>query len=111
VPPQERAAFAAQLAQAALVVLLSEYETHPVAAIEALALGRSLLVADSSGLAELAHKGLAHAIALDSSPQQVAAAAVQLLRQPLHPPALELPTWDDCAAQLLALYRGVLDKA
>jgi glycosyltransferase involved in cell wall biosynthesis len=108
VPPQERTAFAAQLAQAALVVLLSDYETHPLAAIEALALGRSLLVADTSGLAELAQQGLACAIPLSSSPEQIAAAAVELLQHPLHPPTLHLPTWDECTAQLLDLYRDIV---
>ena len=109
-PPQARAAFAAELAQAALVVLLSEYETHPVAAIEALALGRSVLVADTSGLAELAQRGWARAIPLASSPEQVAATAVDLLQRPIHPPKLQLPTWDECAAQLLALYHSMIEQ-
>ena len=41
----------------ALVVLFSEYETHPLAVLEALSLGRPALVADTSGLSELARTG------------------------------------------------------
>ena len=43
---------AEELSQAALVVLLSEYETHPIAVLEAVALGRPALVAATSGLSE-----------------------------------------------------------
>jgi len=96
-----------ELSKTALVVLLSEFETHPIAALEALALGRPLLVADTSGLSELAQRGWARAIPLESSPQQVAAAVVDQLRRPDPPMAIELPTWDQCASGLLSLYRAV----
>jgi glycosyltransferase involved in cell wall biosynthesis len=98
---------ASELAKAALVVLLSDYETHPIMALEALALGRPVLVADTSGLSELAEKGLARAIPLQSTAQQVAAAILDQLRQPLAPPSIDLPTWDECAASLFSLYKTV----
>jgi glycosyltransferase involved in cell wall biosynthesis len=99
---------AAELSRAAVVTLLSEYETHPLAALEAIALGRPTQVADTSGLSELASRGLATAIPLNSSPRQVAAAVLEQLRRPHAPPAaLDFPTWDDCAADLLTLYRSV----
>ncbi|MCA1723297.1 MAG: glycosyltransferase, partial [Thermomicrobia bacterium] len=44
IPPGERGQMAALLAQADLVTLLSDYEAHPIAVMEALALGRSVLV-------------------------------------------------------------------
>lgn len=108
VPPSERSTLAAQLSRASLVALLSDYETHPIAAIEALALGRPLLVADSSGLAELAQQGLAQAVPLDSPPQAVANAALDLLHNPPPPRTLDLPTWDTCTEQLLELYQEVV---
>jgi glycosyltransferase involved in cell wall biosynthesis len=74
------------LAGAFLVVLLSEGESHPVAVIEALALGRPVLVADTSGLCELAEAGWARAIPLHSTSCQVAAAILEQLRQPLTMP-------------------------
>jgi glycosyltransferase involved in cell wall biosynthesis len=98
------------LAGASLVVLLSESESHPVAVIEALALGRPVLVADTSGLHELADRGWARAIPLESTRQQVARAIIEQLRQPLLPPTIELPTWDDCAGALLSLYQETIGE-
>jgi glycosyltransferase involved in cell wall biosynthesis len=110
IPPDQRAAMAAELSRTALVVLLSDYETHPIAALEALALGRPLLVADNSGLGELARRGWARAIPLNSTPRQVADAVVAQLRQPLRPAAVEWRSWDDCATDLLDLYRSVVGE-
>lgn len=111
VPASERAKMAEELMQTSLVVLLSEYETHPVAVLEALALRRPVLVAATSGLQELAQKGWGRAIPLNSTPQQVAAAVLEQLENPLIPPPLALPTWDECAHQLGELYHEVAHKA
>lgn len=110
IPPTERRCMAETMASASLVTLLSDYETHPIAALEALALKRPVLVAATSGLAELAERGLVRAIPLKSTPEQVAFAIIDQLRQPLIPPPVELPTWDACAADLLALYRTVVAR-
>jgi hypothetical protein len=88
---------------------LSDYETHPIAALEALSLGRPVLVTATSGLQELADRGMARAIPLRSRPEVVAAEALRLLEQPAAACSLTLPTWDDCAAHLYALYRAVLE--
>jgi glycosyltransferase involved in cell wall biosynthesis len=111
VPPGDRAQMARRLAQVDIVVLLSSFETHPIAALEALWLGRPVLVATGSGLGELAERGLARAIDPASPPQDVAAAIVRELRDPLPVAPAQLPTWDDCATALLALYRRVLARA
>ncbi len=108
VPISERARMAEEISQAALVVLLSEYETHPIAVLEAIALGRPALVAATSGLNEIAGKGLAQAIPLESTPHQVAAAVLEQLRQPHVPPPFKLPTWDECATELHRLYQQVV---
>jgi glycosyltransferase involved in cell wall biosynthesis len=108
IPPQERGRMAQTLAQASLVVLLSEAESHPVAVMEALLLGRPVLVADTSGLRELARRRLVRAIPLDSTPGQAAVALADQLWHPFTPAGVKLPTWDDCAADLLALYRAVV---
>jgi glycosyltransferase involved in cell wall biosynthesis len=107
IPATDRMAMATALARASVVTLLSEYEAHAIAVLEALALGRPVLVADTTGLHELAERGLARAIALDSTPDVVAAALVDQIRQPLVATNLMLPTWDDCAERLLALYQAV----
>jgi glycosyltransferase involved in cell wall biosynthesis len=111
IPPEERERMAAELGQAAVVTLLSAYETHPIAVLEAAALGRPILVADSPGLRELAEEGLARSVSLASSAEEIAAAIVEQIRHPLYPPALHLPSWDDCTAALLSLYRNVAGQA
>lgn len=111
IPLAERAKLATTVAGATVVTLLSAYETHPIAALEALALQRPVLVAKSSGLQELAERGLVRAIALESTPQEIAAAVVEQIRNPLIPSKLDLPTWDDCARELLTLYRSCTEKA
>jgi glycosyltransferase involved in cell wall biosynthesis len=111
IPATDRGAMAEALSRAALVVLLSEYETHPMAALEALALGCPVLVADTSGLQELVERGWARSIPLESSPEEIAAAVLDQLHSPLIPENVELPTWDDCASGLLELYEGCLQRA
>jgi glycosyltransferase involved in cell wall biosynthesis len=106
VPAGDRQGMAQVLLQSALVTLLSEYEAHPIAVMEALALRRPVLVADTSGLREIAQEGLARAVSLNSTPEEIAQAVLQQLEHPLIPPAhLSLPTWDECARQLQAVYR------
>jgi len=108
IPPAERAQMAQTLARAALVVLLSEAESHPVAVMEALLLGRPVLVADTSGLSELARRQLVRAIPLAATSEAVAAAVVSELTHPQPRAQTHLPTWDDCAAGVLGVYESVL---
>lgn len=110
VPATERERMARELSKAALVVLFSEYETHPIAVLEALALGRPVLVANTSGLGELAQRGLAQSIPLKSTPAQIAEAILEQLYQPHKPPHIDLRTWDDCAAGLLSVYSDVTGR-
>lgn len=98
----------AQLLQGThLVVSMSDFETHPLAALEAAAAHRPLVVADTSGLSELAEQGLARAVAADASSRCIADAILAELDSPFSPPSFELTSWDECAAQLLALYREI----
>lgn len=108
VPSDEPYAMASLLARVGLAVSLSEFETHPLTALEAVASGTVPLVADTSGLHELAEDGLASAIPLGSSREEIAQAILQRLDSKEPAPAARLPTWDDCASQLLELYRDVL---
>ena len=110
IPPTDRSAMARALAQCSLIVLMSEFETHPLAVIEALALGRPALVADTSGLHELAQRGLARAVPLDSTADELAEAIVDELRHPSPVPTVSAPTWRQCADDLLALYGEVVSS-
>ena len=107
VPPGDGGGVASVIARADLVTLLSEHEAQGIAVLEALALRRPVLVASTSALQEFVDRGLARAVPLESTPEEVAAAVVSQLRAPLVPQNIELPTWDKCAADLLALYQSV----
>ena len=110
VPPGDREGMAQVIAQADLVTLLSEHEAQGIAVLEALALRRPVLVAGTTALQEFADRGLARAVALESTPEEVAAAIVSQLREPLVPVNIELPTWDNCAADLSALYHAIMKR-
>jgi len=107
IPATDRQGMAQALSRSALVTLFSESESNPVAVMEAVAMGRSVLVADTTGLRELAERGLVRAIPLESSDQEVAQAILSQLRHPFSPPALKLPTWDGCATELMSVYQAV----
>ena len=109
----DRGKMAEELSRTSVVVLASEFETHPVAALEAVALGCPLVVADTSGLRELADRGLARAVADVADAGQLAEAVLEELDRPRPLPrqVLDLPTWDACAAGLSDLYRSVARSA
>ncbi|MGI9125967.1 MAG: glycosyltransferase family 4 protein [Mycobacterium sp.] len=104
--PDQRGGLGRVISDADVVCLLSEYEAHPVAVMEAVGTGAKALVADTSGLSELGSQGLATTIALEASPTEVAAAVLDLAAAPSSTPP-RIPNWDDCAGELLALYREV----
>ena len=108
IPPTDRVGVATMLARAALVVLLSDYEAHPVAVMEALTLGRRVLVTDGSGFREMVDHDAVDAVSLQATPRQIATAALaQLAKGPMRRP-MALPSWEDCAESLAAIYQSVL---
>jgi glycosyltransferase involved in cell wall biosynthesis len=111
IPPHDRQGMADMLGNARLVVLLSEYEAHPVAIIEALAVGCNVLVSDTSGLREIAEKGLCASVPLRASSRDVARAMATELSRVRRVPEEALPDWNSCADQLLQVYaRVIADK-
>jgi glycosyltransferase involved in cell wall biosynthesis len=110
IPPSERARMAEELSGASVVVLASEFETHPLAAIEAASLGCRVVVADSPGLRELADSGIARLAAPIEDAHALAAVMLEEMDRPGPPPRIELSTWDECATQLRALYSAVVDS-
>jgi glycosyltransferase involved in cell wall biosynthesis len=108
IPAGVRAGMASLLSRAALVTLLSEYEAHSISVIEALAMGCPVLVADTSGLHEFADRGQARGIPLNSSPDEVAGAVLRQIADPIAAPGVQVPTWDDCAAGVLQIYRDAV---
>jgi glycosyltransferase involved in cell wall biosynthesis len=111
IPPGNRREMAELLSQVTLMTLLSDYEAHPVAVMEALSLQRPVLVTETSGLKELADQGLVRAIPLNSSPEEVARAVQRQIEEPVLPPAsFVLPTWESCAKQLQKVYRATIGR-
>jgi glycosyltransferase involved in cell wall biosynthesis len=110
IPGGDRAAMTRLMREADLVVLLSDFETQPLAVLEAASLGRPVLVADSPGLRDLTAAGLARSVALHATPARVAEAVLEQLDHPEPPTPLSLPTWDETATALSRLYRDVVQS-
>jgi glycosyltransferase involved in cell wall biosynthesis len=110
VPAGDREAMGGLLSQAALVVLLSDYEAHPVALLEAASMGRPILVSRTSGLTELVESGMARGVAAEASTSEIGLAIVESLRNPVTPDAVVLPSWDDTTSALLAEYRACVSR-
>ena len=109
-PPEDRAAMGAAVSRAGVVVLLSDYEAHPVAVMEALTVGRPVVVSRTSGLTELADLGWARGLPASATAAETAAVIEQQLTSPVLPDAAELPTWETCMDGLDDLYRDVLGR-
>jgi glycosyltransferase involved in cell wall biosynthesis len=110
VPSDDPGGMAALLGGVSLVVLMSEFESHPLVALEAAAARRRLLVAEAGGLAEIAEDGFGRGIPLESTPEQIAAAAVEELEKPLPQASPRLASWDECAVSLLDLYGSAISS-
>jgi glycosyltransferase involved in cell wall biosynthesis len=108
VAPGDGAAMTRLLGAVDLVLLMSEFETHPLVALEAAALRRRLVVADTGGLAELAARGYAQPVALELPPNLVATVVDRELSKPGPLEAPPAYSWDDCTADLLELYRATV---
>lgn len=110
IPPSDRRAMARLLSSADLVTLLSDYEAHPIAVMEALSLRRPVLVAESNGLREFAEQGLARSVPLQAAPGDVAAAILDQLQEPLIPGEMALPTWEQATASLVSVYESAAGR-
>ena len=108
VPAGDTSGMADLLARVSLVVLMSDYETHPQVALEAAAARRRLLVADDgAGLRELAEDGLARSIPLASAPAALAAAILEELEKPAPSARPRITSWQQCVDELVSLYETV----
>jgi glycosyltransferase involved in cell wall biosynthesis len=108
IPPKERSRMGELMSRASLVLLLSDYEAHPVAALEAISLGRPVLASNSTGFQEMEAKGLLRGIDPNASPALVARAmAEEIAKSPLLRRPFALNSWDDCARDLLDIYDSV----
>ena len=102
----DRQMLADRMSSAAVATLVSDFESHPLAALEAMSLGVPVVVAHNSGMAELADRGLARSVATTAAPEALATAIVEQIRVPITA-AVDIPSWDECTARLLDLYERV----
>jgi glycosyltransferase involved in cell wall biosynthesis len=111
IPPDQRQQMATTLSGASVVVLLSDYEAHPVAALEAISLGCRVIANNSTGFAEMAAKGLLRGIDPAAAPHTVADAIIEEIDDPaIRMPPTRINNWDDCTNDLLRVYRAVLAR-
>jgi glycosyltransferase involved in cell wall biosynthesis len=111
IPPEQRERMGAILSSAAAIVLLSEYEAHPVAALEGIAVGRPVIANNSSGFAEMVSKGHLRGVDPKASPADVAAAIIEEIDRPTAGrPKIKINNWDDCANDLLNVYRTIVSN-
>ena len=109
--PDQRGQLGALVASADVVALLSDYEAHPVSVMEALALGVPVVLAEGSGLSELARAGLARSVPASAGPRSVAEALLAAREQRGCSSAVPPPGWDDCTDRLAGLYRTLVEAA
>ena len=105
----ERPALGAIMRSSDIATLLSEYEANPVAVMEALALGTRVIVADTSGLAELDSVDLVTPVPTNVAPVELAEVLARVARLP-PAAAPDLPSWDDCVDRLLGLYGEMVGR-
>ncbi len=106
IPGSERQAYADRLAGAACILVLSEYESQGIAAWEAAALRRPLVVTDATALAELVATGAAIGVPPDADGEAIADAVdAAIAGGAPHPPAPM--TWDACARAVGQVYESL----
>jgi glycosyltransferase involved in cell wall biosynthesis len=103
-PPADREGMARVLAESSVVAALSDYEAHPVAVMEALAVGRPVVGYNVAGIGELVSEGWVRGVAPGAPAISVARSLVEAMSAlPSVDPA-KLPTWDSCAVELSKVY-------
>jgi glycogen synthase len=111
VPYGDRPLLAERMAEADVIAILSSYESQGIAGLEAVATGARLVVADGSALSELRRfDGVC--VVPRSDTGHVVDALVRQLRLPRQQQRPDVPTWDDTATHVEAVYADVLaDRA
>ena len=106
---RERRRMAELFRSAQLITLLSDYESQGVVGLEAIAVGRPLLVADGTTLAELGKYGEVSVVPPNVDKYSLAELIARKLQEDLSPPRHLVPLWENTADQLETLYRELVD--
>jgi glycogen synthase len=107
IDPGERRQMAELFRSADLITLLSDYESQGVVGLEAIAVGRPLLVADGTALAELGRYGEVSVVPPSADKHSLAGLIARKLLENVEPHRNLVPLWDHTADALEALYYEV----
>jgi glycosyltransferase involved in cell wall biosynthesis len=109
--PDQRSEMAGILSRSAVMAALSSYEAHPVAVMEAVALGLPVVGSDVAGTGDLVEDGLVTGVDPEADDDTVARVLAHQLQtagtSPHRAPAFDLPTWESCTSKVAAVYRRV----
>jgi glycosyltransferase involved in cell wall biosynthesis len=106
--PEDRKSMAELFRSAHLVTLLSDYESQGVVGLEALAVGRPLVVADGTALAELGQYGDVSIVPPGADAATIGAMIVRTLQETATGGRSFVPMWDQTVEALEAVYADVL---
>ncbi len=106
--PSERHLLTALIKDSDAFLLLSDYEAHPVAVIEAVSLGVPAVVLNDTGLSDLVSDGFATAVEKYMTPSQIATIVASTIKnsQPISKD-FKMPTWNDAVNELDKLYNNI----
>lgn len=107
ITPSNRIELASILGTASVVALLSDYEAHPIAVMEALACGAKVVVTNVSGLADLVEDGFVASVEVNDHPAVVADVLWSSIQSGGDCTSVQLPTWDSCVSALESIYLSV----
>jgi glycosyltransferase involved in cell wall biosynthesis len=107
-PSADRQAMATTLAESSVVAVLSDYEAHPVAVMEALSAARPVVGYDVAGIGELVAEGWVRGVPPGAPPAIIAEELIKAMSSPSPTLYAQLPTWDSCADQLAHVYLSSL---
>ncbi len=106
----ERGELFSLIGRANLMVLLSDYEAHPVSILEACALGVPSLVLDSTGLHDLVKDQFAYPVAPGADAHEIAARIKEMLKSKVQLNGMYQPTWENTVDKLLEIYEEVTSQ-
>jgi len=111
IPPADRKGMGQLIQSASVIVLLSEYEAHPVAALECISLGRPVIANNSTGFKEMVEAGLLRGVDPQASSEIIGKTILDEIDHEFEEaPKVAIGNWDTCTLKLLDVYRNVLAR-
>jgi len=111
IPPTERSRMAEALCAASVLAAFSDYEAHPVAVMEALALGVPVVGVDAAGIGEMVAANLVRGVPPDADIRSIADTLTASLRHRAVQASPQLPSWDSAADTLASIYLETVTSA